>query len=269
MNLLAGDNVEHDILDLLAGSILWRAMTHHDLVIAILKAWPTFQVLPRAEPLFTTGVPPAQQRTLQQIWQLPRHGMHDRERMHTSWLGEYEGSADIATRAVLFHLRHSRHALAQLVPIATVCRRWYAICQTWIPAPTLHMEPRIFPLQLGLSRSTHRFQADKFLSLPVDPYLHHTDFYLFQMALAALERVQGSFGRMDPVDDNIFPLYTLNYYKSPAGGARWVHYVLVYTPAQLRKALGSVHWIWFAQSYPIERLAAGQILPRHMNETFS
>ena len=206
-------------------------MTHHDLVIAILKAWPTFQVPPRDEPTVTTGWGLGMQRTPQQIWQLPRVRMDDWEGTQTSWLGGYEGSPGIATRAVLFHLRHSRHALAQLVEVAVVCKRWYTLCQAWIPEPSMQMEPRTFPLQLGLHRSTQRFHGDKFLPLPVDPYLHPTDHYLFQMALAALERVQGEFGRMDPADETIFPIYTLNYYRAPAGGARWVSYVLIYTPS--------------------------------------
>ena len=235
MFALTEDNLERCILDLLAGSVLWRAMTHHDLVIAILKAWPTFQLPPREEPTVTTGWLPGMQRTPQQIWQLP-NVRGDAWEAPIGWLGYYEGSTGIATRAVLFHLRHSRHALAQLVAVAGVCKRWYCLCQTWIPEPTMQNEPRTFPLQLGLHRSTQPFQADNFLPLPVDPYLHATDHYLFQLALAALERVHSDFGRLDPVDETVFPLYTLNYYRGPAGGASWVSYVLIYKPYQFKRA---------------------------------
>ena len=55
MPMLEAEQVEHDILDLLMGSILWKAMTHHDLVIAILKAWPTFQAPPHEEPETSNG----------------------------------------------------------------------------------------------------------------------------------------------------------------------------------------------------------------------
>ena len=118
---------------------------------------------------------------------------------HTSWLGLYEGSTGFAARAVLFHLRHSRVALAQVVAVAGVCKRWYILCQGWIPEPCMHQEPRTFPLQLGLNRATQQFYSANFLQLPVDPYLHTTDHHLFQLALAALESIQGDFGRMDPV----------------------------------------------------------------------
>ena len=257
---LTEDHLERCILDLLAGSVLWRALTHHDLAIAILKAWPTFQFPPQEEPTVTTGWLPGMQRTPQQIWHLPP-ARGDVWEEPIRWLGYYENSTGIATRAVLFHLRHSRHALAQLVAIAGVCKRWYCLCQAWIPEPTMLNEPRTFPLQLGLHRNTQPFQANNFLPLPVDPYLHATDHYLFQLALAALERVQAGFGRLDPVDETAFPLSTLNYFRRPAGGAAWVSYVLIYKPHQFRRAQTSLYFLWFLNSHPIERLAPGQIMP--------
>ena len=86
MFALTKDNLERCILALLAGSVLWRALTHHDLVIAILKAWPTFQLPPREEPTVTTGWLPGMPRTPQQIWQLPP-ARGDTWEVPLSWLG--------------------------------------------------------------------------------------------------------------------------------------------------------------------------------------
>ena len=226
-------------------SVVWQAMAHQDLYLAILKAWPTFQA-----PHNLWNLRPGE------IWNCD-------VRLLDGWHSYWKGSQHFAVQAVKFHHRHARAALATVARQARVSKSWYRHCQAMIP-PTLPVgcSARTAPLRLDIHRDVGPFCQLAFLNMPLDAYFHRTDLYLHRLAVRLWMRDRcNSVRRADPREG--FLLYTINYYRHVDGDAGWHQHTYEMQGPDYARQGHSLQCLWFQMSHRIERQFESQIMPRY------